>query len=139
MTVWPAATCRGAVADSKKRVLIGALRLRGSGPRLEVASSTPQLLASRRRGRRSGALAEHDRGVSWTRYEGRARADSTLVGDALLAELQDQIRVHNPHLTDVRLEQATVIGKCDATARPPGCWYQVTYLADDGEGQQSKP
>ncbi len=73
--------------------------------------------------------------MSWTRYEGRARADATLAGDALLAELEDHIRVHHPHLTDVRLERATAIEGCDASARPPRRWYQVTYLADDGEGQ----
>jgi len=31
-------------------------------------------------------------GVSWTRYDGRALADITLQGGALLAELEDYIR-----------------------------------------------
>ena len=73
--------------------------------------------------------------MSWTRYEGRALADATLTGEALLAELEDHIRVHNPRLTDVRLERATVTERYDAGARPPRRWYDVIYLADDGEGQ----
>ena len=45
--------------------------------------------------------------VGWTRYEGRALADLTLDGDALFAELEDYVRVHNPHFTDIRMERAT--------------------------------
>lgn len=71
-------------------------------------------------------------GVSWTRYRGRALADSTLDGDALHAELEDYIRVDNPHLTDVRLERATAAAAHDA--RPSKRWYDVTYLAEDPEG-----
>lgn len=77
--------------------------------------------------------------MSWTRYEGSALADTTLTGDALLAELEDQIRVQNSHLTDVRLEQATATEVYDAGARPLRRWYKVTYLADDGQGHEAKP
>ncbi len=65
------------------------------------------------------------------RYEGRALADITLTGGALLAELEDYIRVHNPHLTDIRAEQATATEDYDTRVRPPKRWYNVTYLADD--------
>lgn len=68
--------------------------------------------------------------MSWTRYEGRALADTTLDGEALHAELEDYIRVDNPHLTDVRLERATATESCD---EPPKRWYDVTYLAEDPE------
>lgn len=81
---------------------------------------------------------EHDGGVSWSRYEGRALADATSTGDALLAELEDHIRVHNPHLTDVRLERASEAEQCDQGGRARTRWYTVTYLADDGEGQQPR-
>lgn len=69
--------------------------------------------------------------MSWTRYTGRALADIGLDGDALHAELEDFIRVDNPHLTDVRLEQATAF-EADG-AGPSKRWYQVTYLAEDPE------
>ena len=69
--------------------------------------------------------------MSWTRYKGRALADSDLDGDALHAELEDVIRVDNPHLTDVRLERATATGASDAG--PSKRWYEVTYLAEDPE------
>lgn len=69
--------------------------------------------------------------MSWTRYEGRAPADITLDGEALHAELEDYIRVDNPHLTDVRLERATATEACDA--EPHKRWYEVTYLAEDPE------
>ncbi|OBB90702.1 hypothetical protein [Mycobacterium sp. 852002-40037_SCH5390672] len=69
--------------------------------------------------------------MSWTRYTGKALADITLDGDALHAELEDRIRVDNPHLTDVRLEQATVTEAYDAA--PSTRWYDVTYLAEDPE------
>jgi hypothetical protein len=72
--------------------------------------------------------------VSWSRYEGRALADITLTGDARDAELADYIRVHNPHLTDIRFECATATEECDTSIRPPRRWYRVTYLADDGQG-----
>ncbi len=77
--------------------------------------------------------------MSWTRYEGRALADATLTGDALLAQLEDHIRVHNPQLTDVRLEQAVATEGYDVRTGPPRRWYTVTYLADDGEGHQAEP
>jgi hypothetical protein len=72
--------------------------------------------------------------VSWSRYEGRAPADITLTGAARDAELEGFLRLKNPHLTDVRLEQATA-----TDGDGPGCqaylqWYSVTYLADDGQG-----
>lgn len=67
--------------------------------------------------------------MSWTRYQGRALADTTLDGEALHAELEDYIRVDNPHLTDVRLEHATAA----YDAEPPKRWYEVTYLAEDPE------
>ena len=70
--------------------------------------------------------------MSWTRYEGRAAADSSLKGDALLAALEDLIRVQNPHLCDVRLERATVAEGDDAPAATRS--YRVVYLADDGSG-----
>ncbi len=70
-------------------------------------------------------------GVSWTRYTGRALADINLDGDALHAELEDHIRVDNPHLTDVRLERATAAEAFDA-ARVRR-WYEVSYLAQDPE------
>ena len=69
--------------------------------------------------------------VGWTRYEGRALADVTLDGDALFAELEDYIRVHNPHFTDIRMERATATEECDARPGTPGRWYNVTYLADN--------
>ncbi len=72
--------------------------------------------------------------MSWTRYEGRAQADSSLTGDALLAALEDLIRAQNPHLCDVRLERATATEGGDALSRPPRRWYDVVYLADDGSG-----
>jgi hypothetical protein len=72
--------------------------------------------------------------VSWTRYEGEALADTTLTGGALLAELEDYIRVCNPHLTDVRLEQAAATERYEPLVRPPRRWYDVTYFAEDGQG-----
>jgi hypothetical protein len=72
--------------------------------------------------------------VSWSRYEGKALADPALAGGALHAALEDYIRVRNPHLTDVRADQATATEEYDTGATPPRRWYQVTYLADDGQG-----
>ncbi|OBE98172.1 hypothetical protein [Mycobacterium sp. 852002-10029_SCH5224772] len=69
--------------------------------------------------------------MSWTRYGARALADITLDGEALHAELEDFIRVDNPHLTDVRLERATAAETYDA--EPHKRWYEVTYLAEDPE------
>lgn len=69
--------------------------------------------------------------VSWTRYDGRALADVRLAGEALHAELEDYIRVDNPHLTDVRLERATASEPFDGEAHKR--WYEVTYLAEDPE------
>ena len=77
--------------------------------------------------------------MSWAKYEGHARADAALTGDALFAQLEDHIRVRNPHLTDVRLAQATATDRYDAGDQPVRRWYDVTYLADDGEGQGPKP
>jgi hypothetical protein len=78
-------------------------------------------------------------GVSWARYEGRALADISLTGGALLAELEGYIRVHNPHLTDVRVERPTATEGYDTRVRPPRRWYNVTYLADDGQGHAAEP
>ncbi|OBH05267.1 MULTISPECIES: hypothetical protein [unclassified Mycobacterium] len=72
--------------------------------------------------------------MSWTRHRGKALAEVALTGDALLAELEDYIRLENPNLTDVRLERATATDGYDAGARSPRRWYEVTYLADDGQG-----
>jgi hypothetical protein len=71
-------------------------------------------------------------GVSWSRYEGKAPAEIALSDAARDAELEDFIRLQNPHLTDVRLEQATAIEADDAQSDRQ--WYLVTYLADNGEG-----
>ena len=68
--------------------------------------------------------------MSWSRYEGKAPAERTLTGAARDAELEDFIRLQNPHLTDVRMERATATGDEDSSRQ----WYSVTYLADDGEG-----
>jgi hypothetical protein len=72
--------------------------------------------------------------VSWARYEGKALGGATLTGDALHAELEDFVRVQNPHLTDVRLDGATATEEFDTCVRSPRRWYDVTYLADDGLG-----
>lgn len=77
--------------------------------------------------------------MSWAKREAKALADITLTGDALLAELEDYIRVHHPLLTDVRLERATATEEYDTGAQPPRRWYDVTYLADDGEGYGMTP
>jgi hypothetical protein len=79
-------------------------------------------------------MAEQDVRVSWTRYEGRALANSTLTDAARDAELEGYIRVHNPHLTDVRVEQATANEEYGTHLQPSARWYNVTYLADDGQG-----
>ena len=78
-------------------------------------------------------------GVSWTRYEGRALADTALNDAARDAELEGYIRLHNPHLTDVRVEQATATEEFDTNMQTPVRWYDVTYLADDGEGYAGEP
>ncbi|OBG58181.1 MULTISPECIES: hypothetical protein [unclassified Mycobacterium] len=77
--------------------------------------------------------------MSWAKREGRALADTTLTGDALLAELEDYVRANNPLLTDVRLDRATPTDEYDTGAQPPRRWYEVTYLADDGEGYGIRP
>ncbi|OBB69985.1 MULTISPECIES: hypothetical protein [unclassified Mycobacterium] len=77
--------------------------------------------------------------MSWAKREAKALADMTLTGDALLAELEDYIRVHHPLLTDVRLERATATEEYDTGAQPPQRWYDVIYLADDGEGYGVRP
>lgn len=61
-------------------------------------------------------------------------ADSTLGGDALLAALEDHVRAQNPTLTDVRLEGANATEEYDSGTSPAGRWYEVTYVADDGQG-----
>ena len=75
--------------------------------------------------------------MSWSRYVGRASAEITLAGAARDAELEDFIRLQNPHLTDVRLEQATLTEADDVDVQPDRQWYGVTYLADDGEGHRA--
>lgn len=77
--------------------------------------------------------------MSWAKREGRALADPTLTGDALLAELEDYVRADNPLLTDVRLDRATPTDEYDTSVQPPRRWYDVTYLADDGEGYGIRP
>jgi hypothetical protein len=80
------------------------------------------------------AACRQDVSVSWTRYEGRARAQADLVGDALHAALEDEIRACNPQLTDVRLERATEAERDEIVSSATRQWYDVTYLADNGEG-----
>lgn len=75
--------------------------------------------------------------MSWSRYEGKAPAERTLTGAARDAELEGFIRLQNPHLTDVRLEQATLTEADDVDVQPDRQWYRVTYLADDGEGHRA--
>ena len=75
--------------------------------------------------------------MSWSRYEGKAPAEITLTGAARDAELEDFIRLQNPHLTDVRLEQATATDN-DVAPQSTRQWYSVTYLADDGEGHTTE-
>ncbi|OBH82590.1 hypothetical protein A5681_22080 [Mycobacterium scrofulaceum] len=77
--------------------------------------------------------------MSWAKRDARALAETSLTGDALLAELEDYVRAHNPQLTDVRLERATPTEEYDTAAQPPRRWYDVTYLADDGEGYGIRP
>ena len=72
--------------------------------------------------------------MSWSRYEGRAPAEKTLTGDARDAELEGFLRLKNPQLTDVRLEQATATDADDTGSQTHLQWYTVTYLADDGQG-----
>ena len=76
--------------------------------------------------------------MSWSRYEGKASAELALTGAARDAELEDFIRLQNPNLTDVRLEQATPTTADDAGVQPDRQWYSVTYLADDGEGHPTE-
>ena len=77
-------------------------------------------------------------GVSWTRYEGRASAEATLSGAARDAELEDFLRLQNPHLTDIRLEQATATEAPATGTGPARQWYSVTYLGDDGQGHAAE-
>lgn len=72
--------------------------------------------------------------MSWSRYEGRAPAELTLTGDARDAELEGFLRLQNPHLTDIRLEQATATDGDGTGEQGHLQWYSVTYLADDGQG-----
>ena len=80
------------------------------------------------------AVAEQDVRVSWTRYEGRAIASASLTDAARDAELEGYIRLRNPHLTDVRVEQAIATDESGKPLSPSSRWYHVTYLADDGQG-----
>ncbi len=68
--------------------------------------------------------------MGWHRYQGRALAGAGLTGEARDTELEAFIRLDNAHLCDVRLESATETADCDQSRR----WYEVTYLADDGQG-----
>ena len=68
--------------------------------------------------------------MGWHRYEGRALADGALSGEARDTELESFIRLDNSHLCDVRLESALATAEYQQSRR----WYEVTYLADDGEG-----
>jgi hypothetical protein len=68
--------------------------------------------------------------VGWHRYEGRALADAALTGEARDTELEAFIRLDHADLCDVRLESATGTADYERSRR----WYEVTYLADDGEG-----
>jgi hypothetical protein len=76
--------------------------------------------------------------VSWARYEGSAPADATLTGAARDAELEDFLRLQNPQLTDIRLEQAKPTESSDTGTGRPRQWYNVTYLADDGRGHAAE-
>ena len=76
--------------------------------------------------------------MSWARYEGWAPAEATLGGAARDAELEDFLRLQNPHLTDIRLEQATPTEAPDTGIGPTRQWYSVTYLADDGQGHTAE-
>ncbi|HXS86818.1 MAG TPA: hypothetical protein VN741_14425 [Mycobacterium sp.] len=71
--------------------------------------------------------------MGWHRYEGRALADAALTGEARDTELEAFIRLDNAHLCDVRLESATETADYAQSRR----WYEVSYLADDGEGASS--
>ena len=71
--------------------------------------------------------------MTWTRYEGRALADAALTGDALGAALEDQVRVQNPHLTDVRLESITETNNYDTGVAPARRWYHIIYLAEGAD------
>jgi hypothetical protein len=68
--------------------------------------------------------------VGWHRYEGRALADGALTGEARDTELEAFIRLDHSDLCDVRLESATETANHEQSRR----WYEVTYLAEDGEG-----
>jgi hypothetical protein len=71
--------------------------------------------------------------MTWTKYEGRALADIALTGDALEAALEDQVRVQNPHLTDVRLESVLATESYDTEVGQSKRWYRVTYLAEGAD------
>jgi hypothetical protein len=76
--------------------------------------------------------------VSWSRYEGRAPAEITLTGAARDAELEDFLRLQNPHLTDIRLERAVATDDYDTGVAPARLWYSVIYLGDDGQGNSGE-
>jgi hypothetical protein len=67
-----------------------------------------------------------------------APAQASLSGAARDAELEDFLRLQHPHLTDIRLEQATPTEDSDTSIGAARQWYVVTYLADDGEGHAAK-
>lgn len=60
-------------------------------------------------------------------------ADGALTGGALEAALEDQVRVQNPHLTDVRLESVTETDGYETGVAPSRRWYAVTYLAEGAD------
>ena len=70
-------------------------------------------------------------GVTWKRCEGEALADAALGDDARDAQLEDYLRMRNPHLTDIRLERATPRENSGSCVAPARRWYRVTYLAND--------
>ncbi|WP_077100527.1 hypothetical protein [Mycobacterium terramassiliense] len=71
--------------------------------------------------------------MTWTRYEARVLADGALTGGALEAALEDQVRVQNPHLTDVRLESVVATDSYETGVAPTRRWYSVTYLAEGAD------
>jgi hypothetical protein len=68
--------------------------------------------------------------LSWHRYQGRALAGAALTGEARDTELEAYIRFARSDLCDVRLESAAETDEHEGARR----WYEVTYLADDGDG-----
>ena len=73
--------------------------------------------------------------MGWHRHRGRALADAASTGEARDTELEAFIRLGHSDFCDVRLESATETGDYERSRR----WYEVTYLADDGEGASLGP